>query len=185
MLLRKSVLLLVSVFALTATWAADVPRKCPDYAVHLSGGNNLPLSNFKGKLLAVAFILTTCPHCQHYTQTLSAIQKDYGPRGVQILAVAFDDNAQAMLPNFIKQFQPAFPVGWENRVNALSFLGISILNQGYVPKIVFIDRNGMIQKQYDGQDAFFQDEDKRTRATLDEMLKPQSATAVKKTAARK
>jgi peroxiredoxin len=170
-------------------WAVDLPRKAPEFAVHLPDGKNLTLDQFRGKVLAVAFISTTCPHCQNYTRTLSTIQKEYAPRGVQILGVAFNDNAQALVPDFIKQFQPAFPVGWENRVNTLSFLGISILNQGYVPKIVFIDRSGTIQKQYEGQDPFFLDPDKSTRGALDELLKApvttKSGAAAKKTAARK
>ena len=184
MVLRKSLLVVLSFFAFTAMWAADVPRKSPDFTIHLPDGKNLPLTSFRGKVLAVAFISTTCPHCQHYTQTLSAIQREYGPRGVQVLGVAFNDNAQALVPDFIRQFQPAFPLGWENRVNALSFLGISILNQGYVPKIVFIDRAGMIQKQYEGQDPFFQDPEKNTRAALDDLLKA-TPGAAKKTASRK
>jgi thiol-disulfide isomerase/thioredoxin len=167
---------------MTAT-AADLPRKCPDLALHMADGKNLPLSQFKGKVVALAFISTTCPHCQNYTQTLSAIQKDYAAKGVQILATAFNDGAQTLLPAFVQQFQPAFPVTWEDRVSALSFLQISVLNQGYVPKVVFIDRAGMIQKQFEGQDPFFHDPDKNTRTTLDEMLKApvaQSKASVKK-----
>ena len=162
--------------------AADLPRKCPDLAIHLADGKNLPLSQFKGKVVAVAFISTTCPHCQNYTQILSTIQKEYAAKGVQILAAAFNDGAQTLLPAFIQQFNPAFPVGWEDRVSALSFMQISILNQGYVPKVVFIDRAGMIQKQFEGQDGFFQNGDKNTRAVLDELLKSpvsQRKTSVK------
>jgi thiol-disulfide isomerase/thioredoxin len=165
----------LSVFLLLATsvavWAADLPRKCPEFAVHLADGKDLPLSQLHGKVVALAFISTTCPHCQHYTQTLSAIQKDYAPHGVQILATAFNDGAQSLLPAFLAQFHPAFPVGWDDRVSALAFMQISILNQGYVPKIVFIDRAGNIQKQFEGQDGFFTDPDKNTRTVLDEMLK--------------
>jgi len=161
---------------------ADLPRKCPDLALHLADGKNLSLSQFHGKVVALAFISTTCPHCQNYTKVLSVIQKEYGPKGVQVLAAAFNDGAQSLLPGFVAQFQPAFPVGWEDRVSALSFMQISILNQGYVPKIVFIDRNGVIQKQFEGQDPFFQDPDKSTRAALDGMLKASAPVAHRKAA---
>jgi thiol-disulfide isomerase/thioredoxin len=162
--------------------AADLPRKCPDFALHLADGKNVSLSQFHGKVVALAFISTTCPHCQNYTRLLSAIQKEYAPKGVQVLAAAFNDGAQTLVPGFIAQFQPAFPVGWEDRVSALSFLQISVLNQGYVPKIVFIDRGGMITKQYEGQDDFFHDPDKSTRAALDEMLKAPAPVAHRKAA---
>src|SRR5215470_17178454 len=90
---------------MTAT-AADLPRKCPELALHMADGKNVPLSQFKGKVVAIAFISTTCPHCQNYTQTLSTIQKDYAAKGVQILATAFNDGAQSLLPAFVQQFQP-------------------------------------------------------------------------------
>jgi thiol-disulfide isomerase/thioredoxin len=157
--------------ALMTAYAADLPRKCPDLAIHMTGAKDVQLSQYHGKIVALAFISTTCPHCQNYTGILSKIQKEYEAKGVQILAAAFNDGAQSLVPAFVAQFQPAFPVGWEDRVSALSFMQISILNQGYVPKVVFIDRAGMIQKQFEGQDGFFQDPDKNTRAALDEMLK--------------
>src|SRR5438270_9235940 len=105
-----------------AAGAADLPRKCPELALHLADGKDVPLSRFHGKVVALAFISTTCPHCQNYTQLLNAIQKDYAPRGVQVLGAAFNDGAQALLPAFLAQFHPTFPVGWEDRVSALSFM---------------------------------------------------------------
>src|SRR5438045_9517048 len=92
--------------------ASDLPRKSPDLALHMADGKSISLSQFKGKVVAVAFISTTCPHCQNYVQTLSAIQKEYAPKGVQILGAAFNDGAQSLLPAFIQQFEPAFPMGW-------------------------------------------------------------------------
>ena len=168
--LRK-ISVLFSLAAALAVSAADLPRKSPELALHLADGRDVQLSQFRGKVVALAFISTTCPHCQNYTQLLSTIQKEYAPRGVQVLGAAFNDGAQALLPAFLAQFHPTFPMGWEDRVSALSFMQISILNQGYVPKIVFIDRAGTIQKQFEGSDGFFQDPDKNTRAALDELLK--------------
>src|SRR5947207_2063281 len=87
-----------------AVWAADLPRKCPEFSLHLADGKDLALSQLRGKVVALAFISTTCPHCQRYTQTLSAIQKEYATRGVQVLAAAFNDGAQSLLPAFLAQF---------------------------------------------------------------------------------
>jgi thiol-disulfide isomerase/thioredoxin len=167
-----------------AAFAADLPRKCPDFAINLLDGNHLPLSDYHGKIVALAFIHTTCPHCQVFTQTLNAIQKDYAPRGVQVLESAFNENARILLPGFIQQYKPSFPAGWNDFPGVLAFMQISILKgPGYVPKIVFIDRNGAIQKQFEGQDDFFRDPDRNTRAALDELLKA-PPLAHKKTAAR-
>src|SRR5882724_578161 len=98
MVRKLSVFLLLA--ASMAVRAADTPRKAPALALHLADGRDVQLSQFKGKVVALAFISTTCPHCQNYTQTLNAIQKDYAPKGVQILGAAFNDGAQGLLPAF-------------------------------------------------------------------------------------
>ena len=164
---------------------ADLPRKAPDFVIHMVDGKDVPLSTFKQKVTLVAFLSTTCPHCQHYVQILNGVNKEYAPKGVQILGAAFNDNAKTLVSDFIKQFQPAFPMGWDNHTDVLGFMQISILNPGYVPKVVFIGRGGTIVKQFEGTDDFFKDPEKSTRATLDELLKmpmAQHKTAVKSTA---
>jgi len=167
----------------------EAPRKAPDFQIRMADGKNLALSEYRGKkLCVVAFISTTCPHCQAYVQMLSGIQRDYEKRDVQILGVAFDDGAEKALSGFLQQFKPAFPLGWAKNTDVLGFLQISILNSGYVPKVAFIDRSGTIRKQLqhvDRADEFFNDPDKSTRAALDEILKAPATTRKAAPAAQK
>jgi hypothetical protein len=44
---------------LGAAFAADVPRQAPEFAVHLPDGKQALVSSYKGKVLCLAFILTT------------------------------------------------------------------------------------------------------------------------------
>ena len=100
---------------------------------------------------------------------------------MQILGSAFTEGARNELPQFLQQLRPTFPVGWDDSATALAYLQISFMNQGYVPKMVFIDRSGMIRAQYTGEDSFFQgDMNKTIRAKLDEMLKMSPPPATKK-----
>ena len=71
--------------------AAEVPRPSPDFAINTVDGAPLQVSQYKGKVVALVFILTTCPHCQKTVGYLSTMQKEYGPRGLQVLASAVDD----------------------------------------------------------------------------------------------
>ena len=79
------------------------------------------------------------------------------------------------MPEFVRQFQPDFPVGYNDRDTVFAYLQISMLNAGYVPKMVFIDRQGIIRAQYDGADPFFQNEGPNIRAELDKLLKEEPA----------
>jgi hypothetical protein len=40
-------------------FAAEIPRKSPDYAIQLTGGKQTKVSDYQGKVLCLVFILTT------------------------------------------------------------------------------------------------------------------------------
>jgi thiol-disulfide isomerase/thioredoxin len=131
------------------------------------------VSQYRGKVVLLTFILTTCPHCQAATKFLSAIQKEYGPRGLQIVAAAINDNADLLVPDFIKEYKPAFPVGYSPRDPVSSFLQHPPEENFYVPAMVFIDRRGMIRGQYFGDDPFNQHDkqEKNIRAQIESLLR--------------
>jgi hypothetical protein len=50
----------LTAFALLATaFAADVPRKASEFTVQIPGGKPALVSSYRGKVLCLAFILTT------------------------------------------------------------------------------------------------------------------------------
>src|SRR5690242_17600921 len=113
---RASFLLTMAVALALPAWTAEVPRKAPDLEIHMADGKDLTLTQYRGKVIALAFIHTTCPHCQHLISVLNPIQSEYAVRGVQVLASAFNDNAKGLVADFIRQFQPNFPVGWDEHL---------------------------------------------------------------------
>jgi len=160
--------------------AQQVPRPAGEFAVTTTNGRQILLSTYSGKVVLLAFMFTTCPHCQHTSQILSGIQKEYGDRGLQILGAFFNDNAAQLIPGFITQFQPAFPVGYATRDQVNEYLQHSPGKPTYVPELVFIDRNRQIRGQFTGTDDFFKDQEASIRNLVDSLLK-EPATA-KKTA---
>ena len=127
--------------------AADVPRKSPEYAAQTPAGGQILLSQYKGKVVCMAFMYTTCPHCQALARELTTLQAEYGPKGFQALGVAFDPGASGLLANFIKQTGATFPVGYSEREPPLSYLGLASDARFSIPQIVFIDKKGMIRQQ--------------------------------------
>src|SRR5260221_13212792 len=97
--------------AAMAPAAGPVPRPSPDFTIHLTPATQTSPKQYKGKVVLLAFIQTTCPHCQAATPILSGLQRQFGPRGLQALAAAFNPMANMLVPDFIKQYQPTFPVG--------------------------------------------------------------------------
>jgi thiol-disulfide isomerase/thioredoxin len=151
--------------------AQTVPRPAGEFAISMPYGGQTLLSQYAGKVVVLAFILTTCPHCQHTTQVLSAIQTEYAARGVQIVAAAFNNDAQQLVPGFVSQFKPTFPVGFSNRDAVLEYEQASLAKPNYVPDLIFIDRKRVIRAQYSGGDDFFKDQEKSIRGLLDTLVK--------------
>jgi peroxiredoxin len=164
--------------------AAEVPRPSPDFAIDTTDGQKILVSQYKGKVCVLAFILTTCPHCQKTVGYLSAMQNEYGPRGFQVLASAIEDMAKMNVPDFIKRFQPPFPVGFNNQSAVQEYLQHPVILRLFMPQLVFIDRQGTIRAQYAGEDKFFaEDQDKHIREQIEALLKDAPAAHKKRAAA--
>jgi peroxiredoxin len=151
--------------------AATLPRQSPEYAIKLTSGKQVLLSSHRGKVVALMFVMTTCPHCQTTCQFMEKLQKEYGPRNFQPLAVAFNEMSIMLVPDFIKSSGATFPIGYDNREPVFNYLQRSTSLQTYVPIMVLIDRKGMIRAQYMGDDVLYSDPEKNIRAAVDKLLK--------------
>lgn len=131
-----------------------MPRKSPDVAIQILNGGTVKVSQYRGKVVIAAMILTTCPHCQATTRILSALEKEFGPRGLQVIEGAMSQDAKTEIPKFIQDFSPAFPVGYIDYADAAKFMGFDPTSRHFVPFLTFVDRKGMIRGQYDGKSPF-------------------------------
>lgn len=156
--------------AIAASAAAPVPRPAPNFEVHLMPSGAVTPAQYKGKVVVLALILTTCPHCQNSTVMLSKLQKEYEARGLQVMAAAFNQMSHMLVPEFIKTYKPTFPVGYSTREEVLAFLGRGPDEEMYVPIMIFIDRKGVIRYQHMGDDAFFQHQEQNVRAHIEALL---------------
>jgi peroxiredoxin len=163
--------------------AGTLPRQAPlQFAVHLTNGQQVSPSQFQGKVVALIFILTYCPHCQKAVNTLAKAQADYGSRGFQVIASAIEDHAAGAVPDFLKRFHPPFPVGYNDRFSALEFLQHPMAARLVMPQLVFIDAHGMVRAQYSGDDPFFLEDrqEENVRSKIQELLTPATAVSRKK-----
>ena len=170
MLLRTPSLaaLILLLLCLPPARAADLPRKAPELVINMNGGNPTLLSHYKGKVVAVCFILTTCPHCQRTIGDLIQLQNEFGPKGFQTIASAIDQGAAMVVPRFIMAFNPPFPVGYNEPSVAIDFLQHPPMLIPMMPMLAFVDREGNIREQHEGDDAkFFGDGARNLRARIE------------------
>jgi thiol-disulfide isomerase/thioredoxin len=186
--MRTLALLLTGLSAALTAPAASVPRPSPELTMQRGGAAPLQLSQFRGKIVALAFGHSTCDHCQFLTRTLSVIQKDYAARNVQVVECIFEDDARINYPMFLKAIEPAFPTGYTTEAEVKKYLLWNDKTDGIlmIPYMIFIDASGTIRGDFNGKDGFFGESDKRIRAELDKMTKKTAGKApVKKKEASK
>lgn len=178
---------IVAAFALSAAAGDFSPRKAPDFKITEPSGKSFQLSSLHGKVCVLEFLYTTCPHCQRESQMLTKLQKEMGPRGLQVVGVAFNDNAAVLVPGFVSQLGVTYPVGYSTVDAVLGYLGVSQMERWVVPQVVVIDRKGMIRAQSPALgDPNLQDE-AYMRNFLDNLLKegaPATKARTAKTSAR-
>jgi thiol-disulfide isomerase/thioredoxin len=140
----KTFALLVGVSLLAS--AGETLRKAPELSFTIPGKGPQLLSQYRGKVVALSFIFTTCPHCQAASKVMTKFQQEFGARGLQVLDVAVNPNADLLVENFRKDYQVGFPVGWIPQDQMVVFMGFSSA-RFVVPQLVLIDRKGMIHYQ--------------------------------------
>ncbi|MDE2429526.1 MAG: TlpA family protein disulfide reductase [Burkholderiales bacterium] len=119
-------------------------------AMHLadSNGKQQALSQWKSHFLIVNFWATWCAPCVQEMPELSALQKEFSGKSIQILGLGIDSPSN--IAEFAKKYQISYPVfstGMEG-----SELARQMGNQaGGLPFTVLITADGKVAKNYLGR----------------------------------
>ncbi len=151
--------------------AAEIPRKAPELIIRLPGGKQIKLSDFRGKVVALEFLLTTCPHCKRTSSTMERVYRDLGPKGFQPLGAAFNDGAESLVAGYVQELGLTYPVGYTDRDTVIAFLQHPVMLTLWTPQLVLIDKKGMIRAQYPGTHQFFRNEEENLRYMVERLLK--------------
>lgn len=156
------------------TTVAALPRKAPEFVIKLPNGRQKLLSQYRGKVVVLEFLLTTCAHCKDTSRIMSKLQTEYGPRGLVSIGVAVNEGAAFKILAYVRETGANFLVGFGDRDPSLHLLRHPANKPFMVPRIVFIDRAGMIRADRGGgnDDEFFKDEEKLMRAIIEPLLAP-------------
>lgn len=150
-----------------------VPRSAGDFRVVDASGKPLQFSHYFGNVVVVQFLSTTCQHCQATARMLSKLQTELSPRGLQVIGVAFNPEAQrpGVIDEFVKNNEVTFPVGSAYYDAVLSYLGVSPMERVVVPQMMIIDRHGMVRAQSEVSGSPELQDESYLRNFLDPLLK--------------
>ena len=109
------------------------------------------LQDYRGKVLLIDFMSTTCPHCMLLTTTLEKVKEKYGDK-VAILGVVLPPDNADTVSKYIATHRVTVPIVCDQGQMTISYFnakpGQSHID---VPHLFIIDKQGMIRNdfQYD------------------------------------
>jgi cytochrome c biogenesis protein CcmG/thiol:disulfide interchange protein DsbE len=131
------------------------PHQAPEFELRDLNGNQVHLSDFRGKAIVFNFWATWCAPCRREIPWFIEFQKEYGPRRLQIIGVSMDDGASDAIGSFVRRIGIDYVVLLgDSHVSSL-YGGVEVLPTTYYISPhggVIASVNGMISKTEVEQD---------------------------------
>jgi len=127
--------------------AADMhePTPAPDFALPDAQGNEIKLSDLKGKVVLLNFWATWCGPCKIEMPWFVEFQRDYKDKGFAVVAVSLDEEGWEVVKPFAEDLKLNFPVVLGDDELADKFGGVVAL-----PTTFIIDKEGRITAKHTG-----------------------------------
>ena len=124
--------------------SSNTKEPSPNFTLHLVGGVDFKLADYKGKPILINFFASWCLPCREEMPILEKIVNEYNPKGVVFLGIAVDDTEEKM-KDFIAKYGVTFPVGLDKTASIQKSFGLY-----GIPTTYFIDKQGMINYFHSG-----------------------------------
>lgn len=117
-------------------------------ALPVVGGGRLPPARLQGKVVLVSFFATWCFPCLVELPTLEALQREYGPQGLQVVSVGMDLEGERVLGPFVELYRLPYPVvvADERMREGRSAFGLIPA----LPTTFLLDREGQVAVAWQG-----------------------------------
>jgi len=125
-------------------------RRAPGFALpEMPAGERFhDLADYRGKVVLIDIMQTTCPHCQTLSRTLERIKSKFGA-GVAVLSVIVPPDNASTASAYIATHRITNPVLFDCGQMAASYLRVGPANPRVdLPHLFVIDTEGMIQRDY-------------------------------------
>jgi cytochrome c biogenesis protein CcmG/thiol:disulfide interchange protein DsbE len=121
-----------------------VGRPAPAFDLETLDGGRLSLAQLRGSAVVLNFWASWCIPCREEAPLLTAADATYGPRGVRILGVTYQDSADNAR-DFMRRYGHTYP-------GLLDPSGRTAIDYGVfgIPETFFIDASGVVRSRQVG-----------------------------------
>ena len=121
------------------------PMRAPGFCLSDTNAQWRDLQDFRGKIVVLEFMQSTCPHCEAFTKVLSGVVKKYGDK-VQVLSIALPNDTLPALVQFVKSHNLPWPHLFDMGQVAFSYVRQPNIS---FPTVYLIDGSGMIANHWE------------------------------------
>ena len=119
-------------------------KQAPEFVRNDLSGKKVDLNAYRGKVVLLNFWATWCGPCQVELPHFAAWQKQYGPAGLQVIAVSMDDESTSVRP-VVRKLKLDFPVVMGDEKLGILYGGVLGL-----PVTFLIGRDGKVNERIEG-----------------------------------
>src|SRR5580658_6634944 len=124
--MRLSVLVLIAAVTLSAAGEYS-NRRAPGFALADSKFQQHDPQDYRGKVLIIDFIQTTCPVCQRLTEVLLQVKSKYGDKIAVVSILTLPDNYQTV-DKFAADRKIPWPMLFDSGQVMMSYLRVTPTN---------------------------------------------------------
>jgi peroxiredoxin len=85
-------------------------RRAPDFALKSITGEEIKLSNFKGKIVMLNFWATWSPLCFGEIPVLEKLYQQYKDKGLVVIGISVDQGSEESVKSFAQQANITYPI---------------------------------------------------------------------------
>ena len=125
--------------------SAQQARRAPCWALPDSKGKVYDLADYRGKIVILDFMLTSCPNCATATETLRGVEQQYGSKIQIISVVSMQTEKDYTVASYIQGHKVDYPILFDSGQMMYSYVKAPKVEY---PHIYVIDGRGDIRFDY-------------------------------------
>ena len=115
----------------------------PSFTLQDLSGNEVSLSDFKGKVVILDFWATWCQPCVKEIPHFIELYEQYKDQGFAMVGISLDHQGVSDVKSFVQKYQVNYPILMNDGRADKAYGGIK-----YIPTTFVIDRTGNIRQKY-------------------------------------
>lgn len=123
-------------------------RRAPGFSLQDLQFKQHDPQDYRGRILLIDIMQTSCPHCQTFVQVLEEVSRKYAGK-VAVLSIVNPPDSLQTVSQFLARTKSTIPILFDCGQVAASYLQVTPKNpQVTIPHLFIIDTQGIVRNDY-------------------------------------